>query len=420
MTSLTNRAYLLCALLSAGAPLWPGMKAAAQDCTGDADCGAGYRCQTDSYESCSGEITCTPDGECTEIEDECETVSYAWCTNALCTVDADCPSTMACHAQTTWECSGGMAGASAGGTGGAVDAGVYEESTCVEVPADSVCIPRHQLPCTVASDCGGGFDCVQSTYWECSGGGAGGMGGDADGGTAPQAGAGGAVAADAGASTPVDADGGVDYPGGDYECHEVPSAEQYCSLQDLPCTADAECPEGLSCLNRYVWTCDGGGSAGSGTGTGGAAAAGAGGGTPRPPTAPSMDADGGTSDGPTCEAVAQQRCMPREYDGGATPPGSGGMTGGGDSGSSDGGVSDPGPGGFAGSGSAGVGGAGGASAPGESGGSSDEDDDDHGHGLFGWLRRGCSAGGPISSDPVGWLALGLTALVLRRRARRLD
>jgi hypothetical protein len=415
MTSLPNRAYLLCALLSVGAPFWPGVKAAAQDCTGDADCGAGYRCQTDSYESCTGEITCTPDGECTETE----TVTYSWCTNALCTTDADCPSTMACHAQTTWECSGmaGAGGGSAAGAGSPVDAGVSEDPTCIEVPADSVCTPRHQLPCTVASDCGGGFDCLQSTYWECTGGGSAGIGGDADGGTAPQAGAGGAGGASA---PPVDADGGVAYPGDDYECHEVPIPEYYCSLQDLPCSADAECPEGLLCLNRYVWTCDGGGAAGSGTATGGAAAAGAGGGSPRPPTAPPIDADGGV-DGPACELEAQQRCMPREYDGGGTP-GTGGMTGGGDDGSADGGISDPGPGGFAGSGAGGAGGAGGASAPGEGSGSSDEDDDDHGHGhgLFGWLRRGCSAGGPISGDPVGWLALGLTALVLRRRARRLD
>jgi uncharacterized protein (TIGR03382 family) len=272
--------------------------------------------------------------------------------------------------------------------------------------------------CTDDADCGGGFDCQRSTYWECSGGG---VGGATDGGWASPAGAGastcagGAVAQDAGAATmAVDADGGVGYPD-DYACHEVPSPDSYCALQDLPCTEDAECPEGLSCLNRYVWSCGGGGAAGSGDGSGGAMSADAGGGTATPPDA-TTDADGGVWGGPSCEVERLQRCMPREYEGSGSPT-DGSPTSGGSSGSADGGVMPPAAGGAGGMASAGAGG--GPSSPADDEESAGEDvDDDHGRGLFGWLKRGCSAGGPISSDPVGWIALGLTALVLRRRARR--
>jgi uncharacterized protein (TIGR03382 family) len=35
-----------------------------------------------------------------------------------------------------------------------------------------------------------------------------------------------------------------------------------------------------------------------------------------------------------------------------------------------------------------------------------------------WKPRQCAAGGPINADPSFWLMLGLSGLVLRRRARR--
>jgi hypothetical protein len=433
MSSLSLRTPWLCALFAAAAASSPVI-AAAQDCSNDADCGAGYRCQTDSYESCGGSIMCTPDGECTETPGDCETVTYSWCTNAICNADADCPSSMACQAQTTWQCDGGGAGAGgaagAAGAGSAQDAGVVEDcqrgemcepptaTVCTEVPADSLCIPRYELPCAVANDCGGGFDCVQSTYWECSGGGS----VDADGGVSaagtsappPVVGAGGSASDGA----EPDTDGGMGSPS--YECHEVPGTSLYCQLQDLPCEADSECPDGLQCLAQPIWTCTGGGSAGAAA----AGSGGAGGAVAPGEMAMAMDADGGVSDG-ECSTQTQLRCMPRGYSGGPGSgggTGSGGMTGGGNA---DGGVQppgDPGP-GAAGAGGPASGGTGGATddgdenAGGDSHGESD-DDHGHGHGLFGWLKRGCSAGGPIGGDPLGWLALGMVTLVMRRRARR--
>ena len=433
MNSLSLRTPWLCALIAAAAA-WSPAIAAAQDCTGDTDCGDGYRCQTDSYESCGGAITCTPDGECTEAPGECMTETYSWCTNAICNVDADCPSSMACQAQTTWQCDGGGAGSgsSAAGAGGGSamgGSGAPEcppgemcnpptETVCVEVPADSICIPRYQLPCTVASDCGGGFDCLQSSNWECSGSaGTGGMaGGAASGGMgAPQPAGGSSGSAGAFA----DADGGVAEPPS--ECHEVPSASYYCQLQDLPCSADAECPDGLKCLDQYIWTCTGGGGgrAGSGATTAGAGGASMGGAGTTAPGPMVQDEDAGVSDGSECTTQTQQRCMPPDYAGGpGDGSGSGGMTGGG---SADAGVFEPPAAGSSGSGNPGSGGAGGAAGGPTSGGGvgHGESDDDHDHGHhFGWLKLGCSAGGPIGGDPLGWLALGMVTLVLRRRARR--
>jgi len=433
MNSLSLRAPWLCALpvAAAAAAASSPVIAAAQDCTADADCGAGYRCQTNSYESCGGAITCSSDGGCTEAPGECETVAYSWCTNATCKDDADCPSSMACRAQTTWQCDGGAAGGGSGsvGAGGAAGSSLPVASagsecplgemcrppdpimsSCVEVPADSLCIPRYQLPCTQASDCGGGFDCLQAANWECSGG----LGAETDAGvesgdmtTAPSSGGSGGAA---GAPSGMDADGGVAEPPD--ECHAVPSTDFYCQLQDLPCSADDECPEGLKCQDRYFWTCNG-------SGTGGAGSAGMGASGAPAPVAVAMDADAGVSDGSDCTTQTQQRCMPPDYGGSASGDNSGGSMGGG--GYADAGVAEPPA--AAGSGSTGnsgpgAGGAGGgpATGGGDSHGESD-DDHDHGHHL-GWLKLGCSAGGPIGADPSGWLALGMVTLLLRRRARR--
>jgi uncharacterized protein (TIGR03382 family) len=97
-------------------------------------------------------------------------------------------------------------------------------------------------------------------------------------------------------------------------------------------------------------------------------------------------------------------------------PGTGGSTGG----SSDGGVVDPmqPPSGGSSSGTAG-GGGGPTSGEDDNGGEAEETPGNGRGNHFGWLARGCSASGPISADPIGWLAFGLIALALRRRARDL-
>jgi hypothetical protein len=210
-----------------------------------------------------------------------------------------------------------------------------------------------------------------------------------------------------------DAGPGVPAPDGEYECHEESTGQFYCQLQDLPCGADADCPDGLECKDQYLYPPCMGGSGGVGSaGTSGMAG--------------TDGAAGGTDDGMSpppdredyvCpEPIVQQRCMPPEYYGGGMPPfpGTGGSTGG----SADGGVIDPmqPPSGGSSSGTAG-GGGGPTSGEDDNGGEAEEPPGNgRGHHL-GWLARGCSASGPISADPITWLAFGLIALALRRRAR---
>jgi hypothetical protein len=419
MTTFSHRAPGFGALLAAGAALLAPGAATAQDCASDADCGAGYRCETYEYQSCSGGGMCAPDGECTDEPVVCETSEYSSCAAAPCASDADCPDRMACHQQSYWVCDGGMAGGAGGAPAGSCrpdgscdDPDSFPEPTCWEEAGDSLCTPRHQLPCEIAIDCGGGFDCIESIYWVCSG-----MG---------TAGAGGSIGAAGSGMEPAppteppsggeaqDAGPGVPTPDGEYECHEESTGQFYCQLQDLPCGADADCPDGLECKEQYLYPpCMGGGVGTAGTsGTAGTDGA----------------AGGGTDDGmspPTdredyvCpEPIVQQRCMPPEYYGGGMPPfpGTGGSTGG----SADGGVIDPmqPPSGGSSSGTAG-GGGGPTSGEDDNGGEAEETPGNGRGNHFGWLARGCSASGPSSADPIGWLAFGLIALALRRRARDL-
>lgn len=396
------------ALLAASGTFLSQGRAAAQSCEADADCGAGYTCKTESYESCYSDWECDDNSECQPGEVICETYTSSWCANVNCEADADCPSFMACQPQTAWVCEGGgmggvggvgggVAGTGAAGVGGApiVDGGFEEPPTCEEVPAPSVCIPRYDLPCEAASDCGGGFDCVETYYWSCGGGGTG-MGGfgGVGGGPAPT---------DAGSDEEGETDGG-----GSWECEQVPSGSNACQLQDLPCETNADCPAGLSCLEQYIYgECTGGaGTGGGGTsGTGGAAGMHAG-------TGGFAIVDGGSDPIECPEPEIVHKCMPPSHGGGGGSAGMGGAgTGGGEV---DAGVEEPGgEAGAAGTSAAGAGGGGGA----------DEDDDSeegHGHGRGrGWLKRllGCSTSGPVSSDGgAGWLLLGVAALVLRRRS----
>jgi len=406
----TSTAWWQGALMAATATFVFQGSARAQSCEADADCGAGYGCKTESYESCYNEWECNEDGECAPGDVICETYTSSWCANDNCEADADCPSFMKCQPQTTWVCegggmggaggsAGGVAGTGASGVGGAPADGGFEEPSCEEVPAPSVCIPRYDLPCETATDCGGGFDCVETYYWMCGGGGPG-MGGFG--------GAGGAVGG-TGGDGDGDGDGDGEADGGT-SCEQIPSGTNACQLQDLPCESSSECPEGLECVEQYIYgECTGGMA-----GTGGAAGTGWGG-------VGGFPVDGGASDPIECpEPEIVHKCMPSAWHGGGGG-GAGGVGGGmagAGGGEVDAGVEEPGgEAGAAGTSAAGMGGGGGADED-------DDSDEDGGKGRGrGWLKRllrGCSAGGPVSSEgSMGWLMLGVAAVVLRRRMRSL-
>lgn len=422
MKAALSSAPWMSAIFAASAAFSSGAIAHAQSsCESTADCNEGYECRTQSYESCGGGGSCNQAGECTEFEEECETVVYSSCLATTCTADSDCPDHMACQEQTGWQCSGGgMAGTGAGGAGGVGGAagaagmeacgpdGCGEPPVCEEIPADSICVARHQLPCETASDCGEGFNCIESFFFTCHG-------------TAGSGGAAGAAGTSAAGAGGVSGMGDPGMPGNDGVCEYVPSGYNYCDVQVLPCASDAECPAGLECVDYYVYgECTGGAGMGGVGGAGGMEAPGGTGGSI--PTDGGID-DPGQGDGEyMCpEPTVEQRCLPTYEGGGAAGMGGAG-TGGGVSGMG-GGSSNPGEGS---AGNAGMGGAGGGAGTAPSGGADEDGDSDQHHGrgrgLLKKLLRGCSAGGAgdagSSESSTGWLVMGAAALLLSRRSRR--
>ena len=360
--------------------------AAAQECTTDADCGAGYVCQTEQYESCKA---CPDGGMCSP--DMCETGSYSYCTAAPCTADADCPDGMLCYAPTYTECSPVPT----------CDPNVPDCMTtqvdagdCQDVTGSATCTLRYELPCHADADCGPGFTCEARTYTVCSGGGMGGSGA-VDGGVA---------VVDAGSAT--------------FECHQETSDTSYCNLLELPCDTTDDCPAGLECLTSYSYgACDGGvADAGVGMTSGGTMTSG-GSTTPagdRSALAEAVDA------GAACgQMVETKLCM---------PPGGGGRggTGGGgavDAGSADGMGTGTGNGGSDSSGSpqdAGTSTGSGGSQTGGGAGAPGDQHEEHHHGRLPHLGFGCAvAADGHGTQPASFFSLiGLVALALRRRARR--
>lgn len=413
--SLSTHAWGTLAL--AGLLLTLARPAAAQSCETDSDCGAGYVCHTETYQSCSVQA-CMRGQFCPPPV--CETYESKYCISAPCSTDADCPSTMVCNTPMYEECSGGgMTAPCAKGDGGcdsstAIDAGTYE---CHQVAGDPTCTPRYQLPCQVAADCGAGFACEEQRYTVCS---ASGMAGSPSKdlpdamtatGSAGDGTAGGEVAIDAG----VAEDGGYSY-----ECHEESSGSFYCRLLELPCGSNADCAAGLECQpNPYNYSYCGGTDAGVGVGGAPAPMGSAGSSDAVEPTV----ADAGKSD---CvdNGAPPNVCAPHNYYNGGMYPGGGTSGGDGNSGGSAGSfgnASDAGApptgmgmGGSTGSGSAGMGGD-------SSGHGHDHHPAQHHH-HAGHLPRlfGCTvSGGDSSSQLATWFGLiGLVAFGLRRRSRR--
>jgi hypothetical protein len=363
-----NARYAL-ALLPATVGLLHAGGAAAQECQADADCGAGYVCAVSQGGGCS-QGPCTPGGECPPPV--CETFEYRYCEVAPCATDADCPDSMRCHTDHWQACSDAASPSCARGE--VCDAGPPPEFTCTE-HTRSVCMERYNLPCEADADCGPGFDCAELISTRCSGGG----------GARP------------------DGDGGFIFEPAPTECVSEPTGEYYCKLLELPCAADAECPQGLTCQQDYSTQPCGGGFVGGGASVGGT-------GTPvvidcGPPPAPSYS------------------CKPPRYAGGSA--GGGGVVGG-TSGDPDGPLVDAGVGTPNGPGSGSVGGsAGGGGAVGGTGGATppDEDDEESGRGSrLGRLLRGlfgpggCSLAGASPAGDLSWLAVsGLLACLARRR-----
>jgi hypothetical protein len=225
---------------------------AAAECGSDADCGAGFRCATQSVTSCHGPA-CPPGQTCSPPT--CETREYGECVAADCENDSDCPDPMVCHERTSRECEERP-----------VDACPDDGSPCPTPPSEppdcterteTKCRYPYELPCAADLDCGPAFRCVEAVESWCTD----------------------SASVDGGSST--------------QECGTRPTGEFACELVDLACQANADCPAGLTCIERPVTiVCD----------------------------------DPAPAAQPRCRAVREEParvCRPRHGDDGTLEPGSG-------------------------------------------------------------------------------------------------
>lgn len=218
--------------LIALAPLGPVREARADEVCGDASCPKGFRCET--IESLCPDIDCVEGAEpCPACEPRAEEV----CVPVACTSDADCATDMSCVAEERTRCEGDTASDCGDAREG------EEKPDCAPAPATNCttelvrqCVPRWQLPCTSAADCGAGFECKELETCGCAG--SEGSGGGSDPGL-PEPDDSGERAA-----TPAAPD-----------CSCEPSGEFACVVIEAACSTDANCPAGWSCEDNGKGVC---------------------------------------------------------------------------------------------------------------------------------------------------------------------
>jgi MYXO-CTERM domain-containing protein len=160
------------------------------------------------------------------------------------------------------------------------------ECTAIEV---TQCVPKYMLSCTVAADCGEGFECVPEQQCSCPG--SSGSGGGTDtGGATP--GSGGMVNA-GDPAMPI-------APPEETECTCTNGPTSYCKPLEVPCAAASDCPAGWSCTEVGGSATCGAATPSSDPASGGAANGGAA--EPAPP--------------PECtETPGEMLCVPPYYGG---------------------------------------------------------------------------------------------------------
>lgn len=197
-------------------------------CQTDADCGEGRICKIETYEIGCATAPC-PEGEvCEEPACEPSTETYSYCMDKPCASDTDCAEGLICIQQTAQACSGG-ASVSCDDEGNCTTTELEENCT---TETYSYCGYRYQAECTQNEDCGPGFDCVPEQICWCTG--ATGVG----------------PTGEAGAASVPDEPIPVET-----ECGCEPTGRNQCELQELPCAADTDCPEGFSCQEDGATAC---------------------------------------------------------------------------------------------------------------------------------------------------------------------
>jgi Cys-rich repeat protein len=212
-------------------------------CTADSDCTKGFTCQVVGATACPGTACAVPpagvDAEACPPPPVCDPTVIKGCMPGPCTTDSDCATGMVCYADTYTSCPPPepvpVCPKNADCAAPAIDAGA-----CTTTTVNS-CVPRYDLPCKVASDCGDGFTCVPDTTTECSGGGSAGSG-VANGSTGTTSGP--ALLVDA---SPVTV-GAEDASSPPPSCTTTVSSTSSCQANSIPCTTAANCPSTWTCV----------------------------------------------------------------------------------------------------------------------------------------------------------------------------
>lgn len=200
-------------------------RAWAQDsqCKTDADCKDGFKCEVVGMSGCAG--AASPDGQEAPPPPDCKSQEFKACVppppppcdpakpdscadgeKCVTYTWQNCPPTadMPCRSDDPNSCKP-----------------LPEPEDCKE-ETQSVCVPAHQAPCKVDSDCGpAGFTCEDIETCDCGG-----------------------VAR----PEPSTDEGGQEPPA-DFKCECKPSGEKHCVLKEIPCGDDGSCPGDLVCSN---------------------------------------------------------------------------------------------------------------------------------------------------------------------------
>jgi MYXO-CTERM domain-containing protein len=109
-------------------------------------------------------------------------------------------------------------------------------------------MPKYDLPCQTADDCGDGFTCVHEQSCECSGGSAAADAGVATSGGGSNPGTPTPAPSGSGSSKPAPAPAPIPVPDPAPDCTCTTSATARCEAKSIVCTTDAVCPSGWTCV----------------------------------------------------------------------------------------------------------------------------------------------------------------------------
>ena len=204
----------------------PAPPISANDCTSDAECPDGYACIQETVEAC---YDCEAGTECPP----CMSESFSYCEPPppeQCGSDADCAEGDICVSYVFESCSGST-------SPGVAPACDPDDETCADpapvepeepvnsectTESESYCVPPYVAPCEADLDCGPGFTCETIEICECS--------------------------VSVGGGTTSSGEPGSEVPAEEPDCTCAPSDEAFCKLIEVTCDTDAECADGLLCV----------------------------------------------------------------------------------------------------------------------------------------------------------------------------